>query len=55
MKEEKCFNCKEKGHTMLNCPKQAKISTITDASHVDDIENIKQRKELLLTKIKKGA
>ena len=30
---------------MLNCPKKAKISAITDASHVDDIENIDQGKE----------
>ena len=45
MKEGRCFNCKGRGHTILNCPEKAKISAITDASHVDDIENIDQGKE----------
>ena len=45
MKEGTCFNCKEKGHTMLNCPEKAKISAITNASDVDNIENIDQEKE----------
>ena len=45
IKKERCFNCKGTGHTMLNCPKKAKISTIIDASHIDDIKNIDQRKE----------
>ena len=45
MKEGRCFNCKGRGHTMLNCPEKAKISAITDASDIDDIENIDQGKE----------
>ena len=40
MKEGKCFDCKRKRYTMLNYPKKAKISVITDASDVDNIENI---------------
>ena len=45
MKEGRCFNCKERGHTMLNCPKKANVSAITDASNIDNIENIDQGKE----------
>ena len=30
---------------MLNCPEKAKISAITDASDIDDIENIDQENE----------
>ena len=30
---------------MLNCPKKAKISTITNASDIDNIENGDQKKE----------
>ena len=45
MKEGRCFNCKERGHTMLNCPKKANVSIITDASDIDNIENIDQGKE----------
>ena len=45
IKEERCFNYKRRGHTMLNCPKKAKISTITEASHINDIENINQGKK----------
>ena len=45
MKEGRCFNCKGKGHTMLNCPEKAKVSAITNASDIDDIENIDQGKE----------
>ena len=30
---------------MLNCPKKGKISAITDALLLDDIENIDQGKE----------
>ncbi len=55
MKEGRCFNYKERGHTMLNCPEKAKVSAITDASDIDDIENIDQGKELLLPKTRKGA
>ena len=40
MKEGRCFNCKERGHIMLNCPKKANVSVITDASDIDNIENI---------------
>ena len=40
MKEGRCFNCKGRGHTMLDCPEKAKVSAITDASDIDDIENI---------------
>ena len=45
MKKERCFNCKGRGHTMLNCLKQAKVSAITDISDIDNIENIDQEKE----------
>ena len=45
MKEGRCFNCKERGHIMLNCPKKANVSAITDASNIDDIKNIDQGKE----------
>ena len=45
MKEGRYFNCKERGHTMLNCPKKANVSAITDASDIDDIKNIDQGKE----------
>ena len=45
IKEEICFNCKRRGNTMLNCPKKTKISAITDASHIDNIENIDQEEE----------
>ena len=45
IKEGRCFNCKERGHTMLNCPKKANVSAITDASDIDNIENIDQGKE----------
>ena len=45
MKEGRCFNCKERGYTMLNCPKKANVSAITDASDIDNIENIDQGKE----------
>ena len=45
IKEGRCFNCKERGHTMLDCPKKVNISAITDASDIDDIENIDQGKE----------
>ena len=40
IKEGKCFNCKGKRHTILNCSEKAKIFTITNASYIDDIENI---------------
>ena len=30
---------------MLNCLEKAKIFTITDASNIDDTENINQKKE----------
>ena len=30
---------------MLNYPEKAKVSTITDTSNIDDIENIDQEKE----------
>ena len=55
MKEGRYFNCKEKGHTMLNCPKKANVSAIIDALDIEDIENIDQEKEELLPKTKKGA
>lgn len=45
MKKERCFNCKKKGHTMLNCLEKAKVSAITNVSRIDNIENIDQRKE----------
>ena len=45
MKEEKCFNYKEKWHIMLNCPEKAKIFTITEISAIDDIKNIDQEKD----------
>ena len=45
IKEGRCFNYKERGHTMLNCPEKAKVSTITDISNIDNIENINQGKE----------
>ena len=45
MKKERYFNCKGKGHTMLNCPEKTKIFAITNASLIDDIENIDQEKE----------
>ncbi len=45
MKEERCFNCKGRRHTILNCPEKAKVSAIIDASDIDDIEDIDQGKE----------
>ncbi len=45
MKKGKYFNCKEKRHTMLNCPEKTKVSAIIDALDIDDIENIDQGKE----------
>ena len=45
MQEEKCFNYKGRGHTMLNCLEKAKVSAITDASDINNIENIDQEKE----------
>ena len=45
IKEGRYLNCKGREHTMLNCPQKAKISVITNSSHVDDIENIDQKKE----------
>lgn len=43
MNEESCVNCKAKGYTMLNYLKKTKISTITDASDVDNIENMDKK------------
>ena len=40
MNKGKCFNCKERGHTMLNCLEKAKVSAITNALDIDDIENV---------------
>ena len=45
IKEGKCFNCKERGHTMLNCPKKDNVFVITDASDIDNIENIDWEKQ----------
>lgn len=45
IKKRRCFNCKEKGHKPLNCPKKAKISIITDTSNMNNIENIDLKKE----------
>ena len=45
MKEGKCFNCKGRGYTMLNCLEKAKVSTITDVSDIVNIKNIDQGKE----------
>ncbi len=45
MKERRCFDCKARENTMLNCPEKAKVSAIIDASDIDDIENIDQGKE----------
>ena len=45
MKEGRCFNYKGKGHIILNCPENAKISAIINISDVNDIENIDQRKK----------
>ena len=40
MKKERCFNYKQREHTMLYYPEKAKISGIIDVSNVDNIENI---------------
>ena len=45
MKKGKCFNCKKRGHTMLNCLKKAKVFTITDILDINNIENIDQGKK----------
>ncbi len=45
MKEGKYFNCKGKGHIMLNCPEQTKVSAIIDISNIDNIKNIDYRKK----------
>lgn len=45
IKEERYFNYKERGQIIHNCPEKTKISTITDASVIDDTENIDQEKE----------
>ncbi len=45
IKERTCFNCKEKGHTILHYPEKAKVSAITNISNIDNIENIDQVKE----------
>ncbi len=44
MKERRCFNCKGRGHTILNYLEKAKVSAITAVSDIDDIENIDQEK-----------
>ena len=55
MKEERCFYCKGKVHTMLSCPEKAKVSAITDALDIDNIKNIIQGKEWLVLKTRKEA
>ena len=40
IKEGKCFNCKRKRCTLLNCPEKAKVLAIIDILDVDDIGNI---------------
>ncbi len=45
IKEGRCFNYKGRGHIILNYPENAKVSAITDASDIDNIENIDQGKE----------
>ena len=40
IKERRYFNCKGRGHTILIYSKKAKIFIITEASHIDNIENI---------------
>lgn len=45
MKEKKYFNCKSKGHIILNYPKNSKISAITYISNVNNIKiNNKEKK-----------
>ena len=45
MKEGRCFNCKKRRHTMLNCPKKANVSAITNVLDIDNIKNIDQGKK----------
>lgn len=45
MKEGRCLKWKDKGYTILNYPKNAKVSSIIDALDIDDIENINHEQE----------
>lgn len=38
--EEKCFNYKKEGYTILNCSKKTKGFIISDILNRDNIENI---------------
>lgn len=43
MKEGRCFNCKEKRHTILNYPEKAKVFVISGTSNIHDSKDINQR------------
>ena len=35
MKEGRCFSCKERGHTVYDCPKKVKIAAISEGIDED--------------------
>lgn len=45
IKKRKYFNYKKKKYIILNCLKKAKFFAIIDASNLNNIENINQKKE----------
>lgn len=45
IKKGRCFNCKRKRYIMFYYPDKATVSIIKNASDIDDIKNINQRKE----------
>lgn len=45
MKKRKCFNCKRRWYTILNCLEKAKIFAIINISDMNDIVNIDLEKE----------
>ena len=45
MKEVKCFNCIKNRHTILNCLKKAKVSSILGTSDINDIKDMNQGKK----------
>ncbi len=36
MKESRCFSCKERGHTVYDCPRKRKIAAISEGINKDN-------------------